>query len=147
MSRVETGRVALRGQVCKFAYYVDPQTARLLDALKRPGAAFLVRLLEGPATEAELIAAAPDVVQTTANRRLARLQELGLIEREPGEAHVPGRQWVLTAAEEVDALLTAAVELSTSLARREQARREATGARLRRARARRRLRDVSGETG
>jgi DNA-binding HxlR family transcriptional regulator len=126
---------------------VDPRTARLFGALKRPGAALLLRLLEGPATEAELIEADPAATQPTANRRLAQLEELGVIERDPGEPHAPGRSWRLTFAEEVDALVTTANDLSESLARREEALREETRRRLRRSRAHRRLRDVSDGKG
>jgi DNA-binding HxlR family transcriptional regulator len=126
---------------------VDPRTAKLLGALKPPGAALLLRLLEGSATEAELLEADPAATQATTNRRLARLEELGVIEREPGEPHAPGRRWRLTVAEEVDALLTTATSLSESLARREQALRDEGRRRLRRSRARRRLRDVGGGKG
>jgi DNA-binding MarR family transcriptional regulator len=119
---------------------VDARTAQILGTLKHPGAVFLSRLLEGPATEAELLEEATDVNQATANRRLDRLADLGVIQREPGQPKAPGRRWSLVFAEESDNLVSAAVTLSEAIARREQEERDRLRRRLRRARAHRRFR-------
>ncbi len=125
---------------------MDRQTAELLDALKHPGAAFLLRLLDGPATEAELIAEADRLFsfdQSTGNRRLVLLQRRGLITREVGRAKAPGRLWLLTVPEETGELLTAALTLSEAVSERERKARAAARARTRRAR-RGHLRDIGG---
>jgi hypothetical protein len=125
---------------------VDRQTAELLDALKHPGAAFMLRLLDGPATEAELIAEAEKLWsfdQSTGNRRLALLQRRGLIGREVGKSKAPGRRWEAALPEQTGALLDASLALSEAVAEQERKARAAASARARRAQ-RRHLRDVGG---
>jgi hypothetical protein len=125
---------------------VDRQTAELLDALKHPGAAFMLRLLDGPATEAELIAEAEKLltfVQSTGNRRLALLQRRGLIAREAGRPKSPGRRWVATLPDQTGALLDSALARSEAVAEAEQKARAAARGRARRER-RTHLRSVDG---
>lgn len=102
---------------------MDRRTADLLSALKHPGGVFLLHLLDGPATEAELISRASSVShvdQSTANRRLSLLQRVGLVEREDGKRNAPGRRWRLVQAVATGALLTAALDLSETLAEAER---------------------------
>lgn len=125
---------------------MDRQTTELLDALKHPGAAFMLRLLDGPAAEAELIAEAEKLLsfdQSTGNRRLALLQRRGLIDREAGRPKAPGRRWVAALPEQTGALLEAALTLSDAVAEQERKARAAARARARRAK-RRHLRDLGG---
>lgn len=127
---------------------MDRQTAFLLDALRHPGAAFLARLLEGEATEAELLAEARDVSQATANRRLATLERLGLAEREPGNWRAPGRAWRLVHTEETDELLGRAYALTDAVASAQREKRDAARKRQKRAKAARRgMRAVEGGEG
>lgn len=126
---------------------MDRQTAELLDALKHPGAAFMLRLLDGPATETDLIAEAEKLFtfdQSTGNRRLALLQGRGLIVREAGKPKAPGRRWVAALPEQTGALLETALALSEAVAEEERKARAAARARAHRAR-RRRLRDLGAE--
>lgn len=127
---------------------MDARTASLLDALRPPGAAFLVMLLDGSATEAALLSAVTRTTQATANRRLRKLEEVGLVEREQGKAKAPGRRWTLRHPAEVEELLKAAVGLSAAVAERERLEREQLKRRLKRSRAKRQgLRDVSNGEG
>ena len=116
---------------------MDRTTRDLLDALEHPGGAFLLDLLEGPATEAALVIRVGDVSQSTANRRLARLEEIGLARRVVGHKHQPGRAWELIYPDGVDQLLSAALTLAGLLAEQDRVHRDAAAQRLRRARARR----------
>jgi len=104
---------------------IDRGSRELLDSLAHPGAAFLQRLLEGDATEAQLLAGLDATSQPTGNRRLARLQELGLVEREPGRRQAPNRRWRLVAPELTEAVIDAAADLAAELARRDQVARQA----------------------
>lgn len=116
---------------------MDARTALTLAALDETAAAVLLTLLEGPATEAELLATvAPS--QPTLNRHLEKLRRSGLIVREPGRLKAPGRAWSLAHPEETDALLTAGFALSDAIAAREATAREAAKRRVLLARAKRR---------
>lgn len=117
---------------------MDERTGRLLDALEHPGAAMLLELLAEPATEGTLVGSVNDAAQATANRRLARLADLRLIERESGSWRAPGRRWSLTQPDETDSLLQAAIGLSEALAAREERERNAAQRKLRAGRAKRR---------
>jgi DNA-binding HxlR family transcriptional regulator len=116
---------------------VDRQTASLIDVLRHPGATFLARLLEGPATEAELMEDVTGATQPTGNRRLARMERAGLIEREGDGWRAPGRRWAVVHPQEVDAVIAAAADLADAVAERERRQRAAMRQRQRRARARR----------
>jgi DNA-binding HxlR family transcriptional regulator len=123
---------------------MDARTISLIDALRQPGAAFLVELLNGSATEANLLGTVKQITQATANRRLRNLEGVGLIQRAPGNAKAPGRRWTLVHPREIDALMTAAVALSDVLAEQEQVERDEMKRKLKRSRAKRQgLRDVS----
>lgn len=115
---------------------LDRNTRELLDSLEDPGASFLALLADGPATEADLVRRAR-AAQPTANRRLDRLQELGLIERpDRDRKQAPNRPWALVHASETVAVLEAAIALSEKLAEVDAATRSAARRQLRRARAR-----------
>lgn len=127
---------------------MDRQTADLIDALKHPGAAFLLRLLDGAAIEAELVAEAEKVHpfdQSTGNRRLATLRARGLIAREAGKPRAPGRRWAATLPKETGALLESALALSSRVAENEQRARESAADSARRAATRGHLRAVDDE--
>jgi hypothetical protein len=129
---------------------MDRQTAELLDALKHPGGAFMLHLLGGPATEAQLIAEAASVLpldQSTGNRRLALLQRRGLVTQEAGKRRAPGRRWVAALPTETSALLDAALGLSEAIAEQEQHARESARQRARRESGSHRLRDLGGGAG
>lgn len=113
---------------------MDEGTTRLLDGLQHPGAAFLLQLLSDGATEAELLAVVRQAPQATANRRLVRLEDLGLIEREAGRPKAPGRRWVVRHHRETEALLSAAVALADAVTERDQAERKQTKRKLLQAR-------------
>jgi len=114
---------------------VDAQTTSLLDALAHPGAALVLALCEGEATEADLLSAVGATSQATANRRLGELERLGLVERDSGKAKAPGRVWRLVEPAPTEALLRAALDLADILATSEQRRRQAAKRRLKRAHA------------
>lgn len=116
---------------------MDDRTRDLLGALRHPGATVLFELTQRTATEAELIGAARGATQATMNRRLGALEQLGLIERAPGKAKAPGRAWVLVHPAETEALLTAALTLGASVARRDAEERERAARQLKHARAKR----------
>lgn len=106
----------------------------------------LLELLAGDATEAELIRVAGDPSQATAHRRLASLQGLGLIER-AGGWRAPNRPWKLAHPRDIESLLSSAIELADTLARAEQAKRDESREKARRARENRAaLRTVEGRT-
>ena len=50
---------------------------------------FLEQLAKGPATEDELMGFAQDIDQSTGNRKLKALGELGLVEQDPGKPKAP----------------------------------------------------------
>ena len=109
----------------------------------------MLRLLEGAATEAELISDAQAVFpfdQSTGNRRLSLLQRKGMIVREAGRLKAPGRRWTANLPQETGALLHAALTLSAALADQELQQREAARRTAARARASH-LRDAGGAGG
>lgn len=114
---------------------MDQRTADLLDALQHPGASFLLELLAGASTESDLLASVKRTTQATGNRRLATLEKVGLVEREPGKAKAPGRRWTVQHRDEVDALLKAALTLSGAVSDRQDAERRAAERKRKRARA------------
>lgn len=113
---------------------MDERTAALLDALERPAAAVLLELSEQGATEAHLVATLKGTTQATTNRRLLRLEQLGVIEREPGRTKAPGRKWSIVHPEPTNALLRAALALSEATAKGEARNRKDARKRLRRTR-------------
>ena len=114
---------------------MDARTTSLLDALAHPGAALLLALADGDATEARLLAGLTGTSQPTVNRRLTDLERLGLIERGEGRPKAPGRAWRLVEPAATEALLQSALDLADILAASEQRRRQAAKRRLKRARA------------
>lgn len=94
---------------------LDQRTRDLFEALASPGASMLYALVvSGAATERQLVEQT-GAAQATANRRLAELERLGVLERrDAGQRHTPNRRWSLRHREGVRALLLAAVELSQS---------------------------------
>lgn len=114
---------------------MDRRTAQIANALDETAALILLELLEGPATEAELISAIGEPSQPTMNRRLERLQEVGLIEHEPGKTKAPGRRWSVAHPDESANLLADLLALSEAVENRDAARRTAAARRLRRSQA------------
>lgn len=114
---------------------MDQRTADLLDALQHPGASFLLELLAGSATEADLLGSVKRTTQATGNRRLATLEKVGLIEREAGKTKAPGRRWTVQHGAEVDALLKAALTLSGAVNQQQDAERRGAERKRKRARA------------
>lgn len=126
---------------------MDQETALLIDALRHPGAALLLGLLDAELTENELLECAPYHSQSAVNRKLQCLAERNLIQRESGSKRQKGLRWSLVFRPETEDLLQAANRLAQrSVERREQELSD-TARRLRRARARSRLRDVSRGSG
>jgi DNA-binding HxlR family transcriptional regulator len=122
---------------------VDVRTADLLDALRHPGAAFLLELLAEDATEADLLGVVKRSTQATGNRRLAALEKAGVIERSAGRVKAPGRRWAVVHPQETDELLRAALALASAAADHEAATREDANRALKRQRAERQgLREV-----
>ncbi|HEX4806848.1 MAG TPA: hypothetical protein VFU94_13190 [Conexibacter sp.] len=97
---------------------LDGGTRAIIDALARPGADLLYALLmRDAATERELTKDAA-ASQATANRRLRRLEELMIVQRQgPDRAHAPNRRWRLRHPEAVRQLLFAATTLADEAAR------------------------------
>jgi DNA-binding HxlR family transcriptional regulator len=122
---------------------MDEETASLIDVLRHPGAALLLALLGGDATEDELLLFAPNHSQSAVNRKLHQLAEKRLIYREPGSRQRKELMWSLVFPEETDQLLNAAAHLAGLAVSRRAEQIEATEQRLRRSRAARRLRNVS----
>jgi DNA-binding HxlR family transcriptional regulator len=121
---------------------MDEETASLIDALRHPGAALLLGLLESEATEDELRCQAPGLSQSAINRKLAQLAEKRLIYRESGSRQQKGLLWGIVFREETEACLSAANLLARVGVERRQAQVAATQQRLARARAERRLREA-----
>jgi predicted transcriptional regulator len=126
---------------------MDEETASLIDALRHPGAALLLGLLDAELTEDQLLDCAPYHSQSAVNRKLQGLAERNLIRRETGSKQQKGLRWGLLFRNETEDLLEAA----NKLARRSVEHREEqvgdTARQLRRIRARSRLRDVSEDAG
>lgn len=126
---------------------MDEETASLIDALRHPGAALLLGLLDAELTEDQLLDCAPYHSQSAVNRKLQGLADRNLIRRETGSKQRKGLRWSLLFRDETEDLLQAA----NRLARRSVERREEqvgdTALQLRRIRARSRLRDVNEDTG
>lgn len=96
----------------------DPEDIRalaltLLDVASGAGGLFLLRLLEGEATERQLRTAAGDLNQSAANRLLTRFSDLGLAVS--GEGGNAGRRWRLTRRDETFELLRTATVLAFSI--------------------------------
>jgi len=73
--------------------------------------------------------------QPTINRRLHRLERAGLLVREAGSPHAPGRLWTLAHPDETAAVLEKLLELSGAIDAVDRARREEAQKALLRARA------------
>lgn len=114
---------------------MDDRTARILNALDPVSLTFLLRLLERPLTEADLVASCDDATQPTTNRRLHRLRDAGLVKQESGKRRAPGRQWTALHVDETHALLTSLFGLSDAVEARGRAQRAAAKRKLKRARA------------
>jgi DNA-binding HxlR family transcriptional regulator len=122
---------------------MDDETASLIDELRHPGAALLLGLLNSELTEDELRECAPDLSQSAVNRKLQRLAEKNLIQREPGSKQQKGLRWGLAFREETDDLLVAANRLAQRSVERRGEQVTDTAELLHRSRARWQLRNVS----
>jgi DNA-binding HxlR family transcriptional regulator len=110
----------------------------MIDALKHPGAAAVLKLLQnGPMTEDELVQEVEEASQSTMNRRLEELRDLGLLSRFAGPRQYKKRPWKVTVEAAADSLFTAALELSEAVATKEGEGREKTRELLREGRRRR----------
>lgn len=116
---------------------MDLRTETLLGALDPIGAELLQLLLVGPLTESEILDSLDPLDQSTCNRRLHRLRAVGLVQREPGRTHAPGRRWAIRHPSEVEALLTALLELAEVTESEDRSSREKTRKQLARGRAQR----------
>jgi DNA-binding HxlR family transcriptional regulator len=114
---------------------VDLRTAQIVGALDGTAASILLELLEQPSTEADLIAKIGEPSQPTMNRRLERLEHVGLVQHEPGKPKAPGRLWSVVHVDETTKLLDAMLLLSDVVEATDAARRRAAARRLKRARA------------
>ena len=114
---------------------MDLRTAQIVGALDGTAASILLSLLEQPNTEAGLIAEIGEPSQPTMNRRLERLERVGLVQHEPGKLKAPGRLWSVVHHEQTTRLLVAMLELSEAIEARDAARRKAAARRLRRSQA------------
>ena len=113
---------------------MDGRTAQLLHAVDALGADVLLELLRGPARESELVEALSHADQSTLNRRLHVLGEVGLLRQEAGKHRAPGRAWKLAHALETEHLLDALLALSDAVAARDQEERRAARSQLRQTR-------------
>jgi DNA-binding HxlR family transcriptional regulator len=125
---------------------VDEETASLIDELRHPGAALLLALLERDQTEDDLRRCAPDLSQSAVNRKLQRLAEKRLIQRETGSKQQKGLLWGLAFRVETGDLLVAANELARLSVERRAEQVAETSRGLRQRRDRRHLRDASDGT-
>ncbi|MGA9874731.1 MAG: hypothetical protein WBQ21_02885 [Solirubrobacteraceae bacterium] len=126
---------------------MDEETASLIDALRHPGAALLLGLLDAERTEDQLLDYAPYHSQSAVNRKLQGLAERNLIQRESGSKQRKGLRWSLLFQDETEDLLQAANRLARRAVERREEQVGDTARQLRRIRARSRLRDVSEDTG
>jgi DNA-binding HxlR family transcriptional regulator len=123
---------------------MDKRTQQLLTALAHPGADIVFQLVSnGAMTEEELLQAVDDTSQSTMNRRLKLLGELGVLTRASGPRQYKDRPWAIAVAEAADSFLGAALELSRAVARKEEADRAIAAGELRKARKRRRALSVA----
>lgn len=107
--------------------------------MSHPGAALVFLLAaKGAMVEDELLKLVPDASQSTVNRRLQRLHELGLLVRAPGPKQYRDRPWSLTVPDAVDSLLTAATDLARAVDQQDEEQRKLVDAELRAGRKRRR---------
>ena len=109
----------------------------MLGALDSVGVSLLLELLNGPRTEAELLAAVGEATQPTGNRRLHRLKDVGLVSQQAGTRRGPGRPWSLAQPAETEVWLAALFALSDAIERDDSARRASASREVRRARAKR----------
>ena len=72
------------------------------------------------------MAFARDINQSTGNRKLKLLGELGLAEREVGKKQSAGRRWRATLPDETKKLLLAALDLSDAVAARHRVHRDSS---------------------
>lgn len=114
---------------------MDLRTTQIVDALDPTGVEILLELVSSPATEAELLNRLGVVSQPNANRKLDRLERLGLVTREAGKPHAPGRLWTLVHPAETEALLGTLFDLGEAIDAADQAKRKAARTKLRLARA------------
>jgi DNA-binding HxlR family transcriptional regulator len=118
---------------------MDRRTEQILDAMSHPGAALVFHLAaKGAMVEDELVRLIADSSQATVNRRLQRLQELGVLVRSPGPKQYRDRPWALATPEAIDALLGASTSLARAIDQEDERRRLAVEAELRAGRKRRR---------
>lgn len=80
-------------------------------------------LIRGPLLEDQLLKLV-DTSQATANRRLHRLGELGVLRRTPGKRQTQGRRWEVAVEDELDAFLQSAIDLARAADTRHEAARE-----------------------
>jgi DNA-binding MarR family transcriptional regulator len=98
---------------------MDVRTSQILEALDPLGADLLLRLLQRPIAEKDLLRLVEHATQPTGHRRLRRLAKAGLIRR-GGGPHARGRPWILVAPRETESVLTALLDLADRLEESDQ---------------------------
>lgn len=106
----------------------------MLDALDSIALDILVELLIKPRTEAELVGVTPACSQPTLHRRVNQLRNVGLLSKQPGVRHAPGRTWAVDHPKEIDDLIGALLALSEAIDAKAKSKRSRDQRRLQRAR-------------
>jgi DNA-binding transcriptional ArsR family regulator len=91
---------------------MDLRTTQILAALDSPSADLLVELAHESLSEKELLERLPGLKQPSAHKKLARLEEVGLIRQARRGRKVP---WELVAPEPTVQLLRSLLRLSDAL--------------------------------
>lgn len=102
---------------------MSERTFQVLDGLDSVAAAVLLALCRGPACEHEVAQRLAAVSQPTVNRRLHALARAGLVTRDQGTPHAPGRRWRLILPTHTAALLHSAINLGEAVAAHDAQRR------------------------
>lgn len=91
-------------------------------------------------SEDQLLELVPESSQSTANRRLQRLGDLGLLIRAPGSRQSKDRPWMVVAPEPAEAFVQTAMALTQAIDQLDAKQRELAEAQLKEARESRHLR-------
>lgn len=127
---------------------MDRRTEQLFDVLEHPGAALIYTLLrDGALIEDELLQRVANTSQSTVNRRLAALEELGVLTRAPGPKQYKDRPWTVAVPDAAESLLTVAMSVTEAVADLDAEQRRMAETELREGRRRRRNLRVVAEDG
>lgn len=92
---------------------MDVRTSELLRGLDPASMDLLSLLVEKPRSEKGLLESLPEVPQPTAHKKLARLEQIGLIHRQGGRER--GLPWSVKAPKETVHFLRALLDLADAL--------------------------------